>query len=49
MTHVSKMVEENLFSVRLMSAYIAAGSFLTKTTESASENSFFTQGSEDLR
>jgi len=49
MTQVLKMVEENLFSVRLMNAYFAAGSFLTKTTESASENSFFTQVSEDLR
>jgi len=50
MTHVQKMVEENLFPVRLMNAYVAAGSFLTKITESASENNFFfTQVSEDLR
>jgi len=49
MTHVQKMVEENLLSLILMSGYTAAGSFLTKTTGSAHEDSFSVQVLEDLR
>jgi len=40
MTRLQKMVEENLFSVVLMSGCASAGSFLTKITGGASEKKF---------